>query len=104
MAGREVAPRTCHARMTRLALPLPPLVARSAIEPQNVSAAGVIYAAYELEQLKLFTVTDRVVELAQQGQLPVGRTNASRALSRYWQERPNRLTESERRSVYGQAL
>ncbi len=67
-------------------------------------AAGVIYAAYEFEQLKLFTVADRIVELAQQGLLPVTRTNASRALSRYWQDRPNRLTESERRSVYGQAL
>jgi len=69
-----------------------------------VSAAGVIYAAFELEQIKVFTVADRVVELAQQGLLPVTRPNASRALSRYWQDRPNRLTEHERRSVYGQAL
>jgi hypothetical protein len=87
-----------------MSLSLPSLVARSAIEPQNVSAAGVIYAAFELEQLKLFAVTDRVVELSQQGQLPISRTNASRALSRYWQDRLNRLTEHERRSVYAQAL
>jgi hypothetical protein len=90
--------------MNPMALPLPPLVARSAIEPQHVLAVGAIYAAFELEQMKLFTVTDRVVELSQQGLLPISRTNASRALSRYWQDRPNRLTEHERRSVYAQAL
>jgi hypothetical protein len=80
-------------------LSLPPLVAPSNIEPQNVLAVGAIYAAYQLEQMQLFRVTDRIVEMFQQGTLPVGRTSGNR-LTKYWQAGPDRLTESERRALY----
>jgi hypothetical protein len=85
-------------------LTLPPLARPTGIEPQHVLATGVIYVAYELEQLKLFAVTDRIVELWQQGTLPLSRGTAGRALSRYSHHAPNRLTESERRSVYARVL
>ena len=85
-------------------LTLPPLARPTGIEPQHVLAAGVIYVAYEFEQLRLFAVTDRIVELWQQGTLPLSRGTAGRALSRYSQDAPNRLTESERRSVYARVL
>lgn len=87
-----------------MTLILPPLAASSEIVAQNVRILGPIYVAYEFERLKAFTVTDCIVELWQQGTLPVSRTTASRALSRYWQNAPNRLTESERRGVYARAL
>jgi hypothetical protein len=85
-------------------LTLPALAPPTGIEAQNVLAAGVVYAAYELEQLKLFTVADRIVELSQRGMLPLSRATASRALSRYAQNAANRLTESERRTMYARAL
>lgn len=87
-----------------MAIALPRLVAPTTIQSQNVSAAGVIYAASQFEAMKVFTVTDRIVELWQQGQLPVSRGATSRTLTGYWKDAPNRLTESERRSMYARTF
>jgi hypothetical protein len=87
-----------------MTLTLPPLAAPSGIQPQNVLAAGVIYAAYELEQLKSFAVLDRIVEQFQRGALPISRTSAGQALTRYIQNGPNRLSATERGAVYARAL
>lgn len=83
---------------------LPRLVAPTTIQSQNVSAAAVIYAACQFEQMKVFAVADRIVERWQQGTLPVSRSGASRTLTNYWKDAPNRLSESERRSVYARTV
>jgi hypothetical protein len=57
-----------------VSLTLPPLVAPSEIDSNHVLATGVIYVAYQLEQLRVFSVTDRIAEMFQQDLLPVGRT------------------------------
>src|SRR5687768_17456477 len=86
-----------------MSLSLPPLVEPSTIEPQNVLATGVIYAAYQLEQLQFFRVTDRIVEKWQQGMLPVGRTTGN-LLTKYTNAGPSRSSHSERRGLYVRAL
>lgn len=69
------------------------------IVTENLHAAQAIYFAYMLEELRLFQVVDRIAELFQQGQLPLGRGAAGEALQRYWRS-DTRLTERERTDLY----
>jgi hypothetical protein len=86
-----------------MSLTLPPLVAPSHIESDHVLAAGVIYAAFQLEQLVLFRVTDRIVEMFEQGRLSLGRTAGDR-LMKYVRTANLRLSEAERRALYDRTL
>jgi hypothetical protein len=74
------------------------------IVTDNIRAVQAIYSAALLEELKAFQVVDRLVELFQQGVLPIGRGRAGRNLFKYWKESPSRLSETERRSLYARAL
>jgi hypothetical protein len=74
------------------------------IVADNIRAVQAIYSAALLEELKAFQVVDRLVELFQQGALPLGRGRAGRNLFKYWKESASRLSESERRSLYARAL
>jgi hypothetical protein len=74
------------------------------IVADNIRAVQAIYSAALLEELKAFQVVDRLVELFQQGVLPIGRGRAGRNLFKYWKESPSRLSETERRSLYARVL
>lgn len=82
---------------------LPPLVKPSDIESEHVLATGVIYAAFQLEQLLLFRVTDRIVDMFQQGALSLGRTAGDRMM-KYVRAAPDRMSEAERRSLYARTF
>ncbi len=67
---------------------------------RNLEAAAVIYAAAALEEMQLFAVADRVAAQFASGMLPVS-TGAGDALYRYTRTRSQRLSEQERRRMYG---
>jgi hypothetical protein len=89
-------------------LDLPPLTGNDGsdteIEPENIKAVGMIYAAYELEDMRLFNVVDRITELFQNGQLPIGFDAGGRAIDDYLWNAEDRMNEAARRMVYSRVL
>ena len=80
---------------------LPDLESQTDVEivKENLHAAQAIYFAYQLEELRIFQVVERIVELFQQGQLPLGRGSAGQRLEQIWRShRPQ--PESIRRNAY----
>ena len=53
---------------------LPDLEAATDVEivKENLRIAGVLYYSYQLEEMQLFQVVDRIAELFAQGLLPLG--------------------------------
>ena len=78
-------------------------VTPNVVVPANLDAAAVIYRASVLEDMKLFKVVDYIVEQFQTGKLPLSR-GASSAIYDYVKNQPDRLNESERRSLYAHVL
>jgi len=74
------------------------------IRPDNIRAVAVIFAAYQLEQLRLFEVVDRITETWWNGQLPVGTDKGSQALDKYYWSSEFRLSDSARHMQYGRVL
>lgn len=74
------------------------------IQRSNVEAIGSHICAAMLDELKAFEVVEKLVELWQQGTLPVGRGDAGEMLYRYWRDTPNRMSEAERRGFYAMTL
>jgi len=89
-------------------LELPPLTGEDGgdveIEPENIKAVALLYAAFNLEEMRMFHVVDRITEIFNNGQLPVGFDAGGRALDTYYFEREDRLNEAERRMVYSRVL
>ena len=80
---------------------LPDLESHTDVEivKDNLLAAQAIYFAYQLEELRLFQVVERIVEMFQQRLLPLGRGRAGQILEQYWRaHRP--MPESDRRNAY----
>ncbi len=73
------------------------------IVADNIRAVGAIYFAYMLDEMRVFQVVERIVELYGQGQLPLGRGRAGDALSRFARG-GERMTAQERASFYSRAL
>ena len=61
---------------------LPDLESQTDVEivKENLHAAQAIYFAYQLEEMRLFQVVERLVELFRQGQLPIGQGSAGQLL------------------------
>jgi len=74
------------------------------IEPDNIRAVSTIYVAFQLEQMRLFQATDRIVELFMAGLLPIGYDEGARKLDTYYWAGEDRLSEAERWSQYSRAL
>lgn len=70
----------------------------------NVQLIGPIIYASMFEELKVFQVVDRLVEMSQRGTLSLTRGKAGTRLYQYWREAPNRMSESERQTVYAMTL
>ena len=82
-------------------LDLPDLESQTDVEivKESLHAAQAIYFAYQLEEMRLFQVVERIVELFRQGQLPLGHGHAGQMLMQYWRShRPQ--PESVRRNAY----
>ncbi len=67
---------------------------------RNLDAAAVLYAAAALEEMHIFAVADRVAAQFASGMLPISKSAGS-ALYRYTRTRSQRLSEKERRRMYG---
>jgi hypothetical protein len=73
------------------------------IVAENIQAMQAIYFAYQLEQIRAVQVVERIVELYQQGLLPLGAGSAGQALQRHAQA-GDRLTALERADLYARAF
>lgn len=69
--------------------------------PENIRAVAAIYLAFEFEEMRVFDVVDRLVELFRTGQLPLGAGNNTAAQLLM---QPSRLTPAERRETYQRVL
>ncbi len=85
---------------------LPSLENHAEVEiiPDNLHAMQAIYFAAMLEELKVFQVVDKLVELFLNGMLPVVRGKAGNILYKYWKDSDERLTEMERRNLYARGF
>lgn len=92
--------------MAEMSIALPDLneISDYQIQTDNVRLMGAVICAAMFEELKVFQVVDKLVELAQNGMLPVGRSSAGETLYHYWRETPNRMSEAERRGFYAMAI
>lgn len=70
------------------------------IVAENLHAVQAIYFSYQLEEMRLYQVVERIVELFRQGLLPLGRSHIGDYLYKYFQKTAERITESERRDLY----
>jgi hypothetical protein len=71
---------------------------------ENIFALQPAYFAAMFEELKVFQVVDKLVELFQNGVLPVGRGDAGNLLFSHWKNAALRVSEAERRSFYARSL
>jgi hypothetical protein len=76
----------------------------SEIVSDHIRAVGAIYATWQLEELRLFEVVDRLVEKFMKGLLPIRNDSGAQALRHYHGERDDRLTRRERFALYSPAL
>ena len=74
------------------------------IRADDVRAAGVIYAAATLEELKLIELTERLNELNQQKMLNIGAGAASNALHVFWDAAYKRMPAQRRLAVYARVV
>lgn len=89
-------------------LELPPLSdtdgGDSEIVADNIFAVSMIYAAYQLEQVKLIQVIERTVEVWGNGQLALGFGPAGKALDRWYWDSFERMTDAARMMQFTRVL
>jgi hypothetical protein len=74
------------------------------IRADNVRAAGVLYAAATLDEIKLIELTERLNELNQQKLLNIGAGAASNALHVFWDAAYKRMYAPRRLAVYARVI
>ena len=74
------------------------------IVAENIEAMGGIYFAWQLEQLALFQVADRLIELWSAGVLPVGGGEGRSVFEGYRRGAPRRLSEQGRVALYARCF
>lgn len=70
------------------------------IQKENLHAVQAIYFAYMLEEMRMFQVVERIVDIFRQGLLPLGRGKVGDYLFNYYKKAAERITEGERRDLY----
>jgi hypothetical protein len=83
---------------------LPDVDGPTTILRDNIVALQPAYFASMFEEMKAFQVVDKLVELFQNGILPISRGKVGNALFKYWKETAIRVSENERRSFYARTL
>lgn len=89
------------AQVTELGIDIPDFedLAEASIVPENVRATGVFLCGAMFDELKVFEVVDKLVELFQNGLLT--RTGAAGpVLYKYWKDAATRMSDGERRNFY----
>jgi hypothetical protein len=76
----------------------------NALIAAHIRGVMPIYFSAMFEEMKVFQVVDKLVELFQDGVLPIGLGDAGNYLYKYWKETPNRISENERRNFYARVL
>lgn len=71
---------------------------------ENVMAMQAIFFSATLEELRLFQVRDKLLEMFQSGMLPVVRGRAGDLLYRQMRKSVSRLSEYDRRNLYARTL
>lgn len=81
---------------------LPSLESSATVEivPENLHALQIVYHAAMIEELKVFQVADRLVEMFERGTLPLAKDKAGESLYPRWKNSDERSTELERRNLY----
>ncbi len=74
------------------------------IRADDVRAAGVLYAAATLEELKLIELVERLNELNQNKMLSIGAGEASNLLHVFWDASYKRMPAPRRLAVYARTL
>lgn len=94
------------AHPSALDIDLPELDAGTTVEiiPDNVRAVQAIYFSAQLEEMKLHAVVEKLVEHFERGMIPVTRGSAADKLYAWIKDTPQRLTEIDRRGLYGRVL
>ena len=78
-------------------------MAEASIVAENVRATGVFLCGAMFDELKVFEVVDKLVELYQNGLLT--RTGAAGpVLYKYWKDAATRMSDGERRNFYAQTM
>jgi hypothetical protein len=83
---------------------LPDVDGPTQILKDNILALQPAYFASMFEEMRAFQVVDKLVELFQNGVLPITRGKVGNALFKYWKETAIRVSENERRSFYSRTL
>lgn len=89
--------------LTAAALRLPDLPADPTGSADTILALQAVLVAHELEAVKVFDVTERLVQLFQRGRLPLG-SSAAAKLTDYRHRLDGRLSFAERQALYLRAL
>jgi len=74
------------------------------LDNPSLRATELIYVAAMLEEGRMFRVVDRLVQLFESGRLPLSRGMAAGKLVTYAKAAALRMSERERRAVYGKVL
>lgn len=74
------------------------------IVKENLYAIQAIYFSYQLEEMRMFQVVEKIVELFRQGLLPLGKGSVGDYLFNYFKTTSERITEGERRDLYLRAF
>ena len=89
-------------------LTLPPLTGDDGqdveIEPENIRAVAMIWAASRLERLRLIHACDRITELFMNGLLPIGFDGGGKLLDSYHWDAEDRLSEPARMMHYSRIV
>jgi uncharacterized protein YjdB len=96
-----------NAPPSQISINLPDLeqtVSNFEIIPDNIFALQPAYFCSMLEELKVFQVVEKLVELFQNGVLPVLKGSAGNQLFNWWKNAALRVSEAERRGFYARAL
>ena len=95
-----------EAHPSMVEIELPDLDAGATVEiiRDNVLATQAIYWSAQLEELKLHAAMDQIVDHFSTGMLPITRGGAGDRIYKWIKGAPERMTELERRSVYGRVL
>ena len=92
--------------LTDTALDLPDLLQTSdyQIQADNVRNIGAVIMTAMMEDLRVFQVVDRLIEMSQNGMLAIGGSDAGELLYTWWKETPNRMSEMERKNFYATTI
>ena len=92
--------------MHDIAIDLPDLEATTDIEvvASHCKNFGSFIFASAFEELKVFQVVDKLIEMSQRGDLALIKGAAGTQLYTYWRDAPNRMSEVERQGFYAMTL